>query len=89
MLKSRSSCIRGIDGRANDDWEKDIVPLPLYISTSNWVLRTPNLGQNSHFQLFCIKNTERWSKYTTCFMLEIIAIRAYIQRQFNSITTPT
>ena len=36
----------------------------LYISTSVWVLCTPNAGQNSHFQRFCGKKLkkERCSK---------------------------
>ena len=41
----------------------------LYISTSVWLLRTPNAGQNSHFQhfycFFCSVVPKRWSKYTT------------------------
>ena len=31
----------------------------LYISTSVWVLRTPNDGRNSHFQRFCCKNRKK------------------------------
>ena len=31
----------------------------LYISTSVWVLRTPNAGWNSHFQRFCCKKPKK------------------------------
>ena len=31
----------------------------LYISTSVWVLRTPNAGQNGHFQRFLCKKPKK------------------------------
>ena len=33
--------------------------LLLYISTSVWVLRTPNAGRNSHFQCFLRKKAKK------------------------------
>ena len=34
----------------------------LYISTRVWVLRTPNAGQNRHFQHFCCKKPAKMLK---------------------------
>ena len=49
-----------------------LVPPMLYISTSVWVLRTPNAGRNSHFQHFSAKSLKKQdicSKFLqkTCF----------------------
>ena len=42
----------------------------LYILTSVWVLRTPNTGQNSHFQRFCAKRWKNAKKVANVFVQE-------------------
>ena len=39
----------------------------LYISTSVWVLRTPNAGWNSHFHFFFAKKLKKSKKYAANF----------------------
>ena len=39
----------------------------LYISTSVWVLRTPNVGRYSHFQRFCCKKPKTSKKFAANF----------------------
>ena len=39
----------------------------LYISTSVWVLRTPNAGPNSHFQRFLLQKAKKSKKFAANF----------------------
>ena len=48
------------------------VELMLYISTSNWVLRTPNAGWNSHFLRFWNSQPAFWCKFKKCVFCKIL-----------------